>query len=76
LEDGDSDLFKYRGWPHLGPNKGQNKENFDKSSKNLLLMTTGQNASIFGMEYPWGKETQVCSNKVSGVAKTFKQFWR
>jgi len=22
---------------------------------------------IFGMEYPWGKEIQVCSNKVTGV---------
>jgi len=33
LGDADSDLFKSRGWHLLGPNKGQNKENFDKSSK-------------------------------------------
>jgi len=33
LGDGDSDLFKSRGWPLLGPNKGQNKENLDKYSK-------------------------------------------
>jgi len=36
LEDGDSDLFKQRGWPLLGPNKGQNKGkkliNIQKSS--------------------------------------------
>jgi len=31
--DGDSDLFKQRGWPLLGPNKGQNKDNFNKSLK-------------------------------------------
>jgi len=36
----------------LGPNKGQNKENFDKSSKNSSHeQTTGQNALIFGMEF-------------------------
>jgi len=34
--DGDSDLFKQRGWPLLESNKGQNKENFDKSSKILF----------------------------------------
>jgi len=28
------------------------------------------------MEYPWGKEFEVSENKVSGIAKTFKQFWR
>jgi len=28
------------------------------------------------MEYPRGKEIQVSENKVSGIAKTFKQFWR
>jgi len=33
LEDGDSDLFKQRGWPLLGANKGQNKDNFDTFSK-------------------------------------------
>jgi len=33
LGDGDSDLFIKRGWPVLGPNKGQNKENIVKSSK-------------------------------------------
>jgi len=33
-------------------------------------------ALIFGMEYPWGKEIQVSENKVSGIAKTFEQFWR
>jgi len=33
-------------------------------------------ALIFGMEYPWGKEIQVSENKVSGIAKTFIQFWR
>jgi len=31
--DWDSDLFKERGCSLFGPNKGQNKENFDKSSK-------------------------------------------
>jgi len=55
--------------------KGLNKENFDKSSE-IFSCTTGRNALIFGMEYPWGKEIQVCSDKVSGIAKTFKQFWR
>jgi len=38
LRDGDSDLCIKRGWPLLGPNKGQNKENLDKYLKNLLLM--------------------------------------
>jgi len=36
-----------------------NKENFDKSSK-IFSSTTGRNALIFGMEYPCGKEIQVC----------------
>jgi len=26
-------FVQIRGWPLLGPNKGQNKENFDKTSK-------------------------------------------
>jgi len=30
LRDGDSDLFKQRGWAVLGLNDGQNKEKFDK----------------------------------------------
>jgi len=37
LRDGDSDLNIKRGWSLLGPNKGQNKENVDKSLKNLLM---------------------------------------
>jgi len=36
----------------------------------------GWNTLIFSMELHCGKEIQVCSNKVSGIAKTFKQFWR
>jgi len=54
-------------WPLLGPNKGQNKENSVKYSKIFFSWTTGRNALIFGMEHPWGKKIQVCSNKVSGV---------
>jgi len=30
-------------------------------------MTTSQNALIFSMEHPWGKEIQMCSNKVPSV---------
>jgi len=30
-------------------------------------MTSGRNALIFGMECPWGKEIQICSNKVPRV---------
>jgi len=30
LGDADSNMFKQRGWPLLGPNTGQNKENVDK----------------------------------------------
>jgi len=52
LGDGDSDLFKYRGWPLLGPNNGQNKENFDKSSNIFFSLTTGGNALIFVMGHP------------------------
>jgi len=33
------------------PNKGQNKENSDKSSK-IFSWITGQKALIFGMEHP------------------------
>jgi len=39
--------------------KGLNKENIDKSSK-IYSRTTSRNALIFGMEYPWVKEIQVC----------------
>jgi len=45
-------------------NKGQNQENFDKSSKNIFSWTTGRNALMFGMDHPWGKEIQHCSNEV------------
>jgi len=31
--EGDSDLFKSRGWPFRGPFKGQKSGNFDKSLK-------------------------------------------
>jgi len=49
--DGDSDLFIYIGWPLLGPNKVQNKENSDKKKK-IFSWTTSQNPLIFGMEHP------------------------
>jgi len=67
LRDVDSDLFIKRGWPLLGPNKGQNKKNIVQYSKIFFSLTTGRNALIFGMQHPWGKEIQVCSNKVPGV---------
>jgi len=69
LGDRDSDLIKLRGWPLLGPNKVQNKDNFDKYSKIFFSWTTGRNTLIFGIEhrYPWGKGIQVCSNKVPRV---------
>jgi len=41
LEVGNSDLFKERGWPLLGPNKGHNKENLinlQKSSSHEPLV--------------------------------------
>jgi len=67
LEEWDSDLFIKRGWPLLGPNKGQNKENVEKSLKNLLLMnrwpecidilhgtSLGQGDSSLFKICPWG----------------------
>jgi len=54
-------------WPLLAPNKGQNKENFDKSSITFLSWTNGRNALIFSMAHPWGKEIQFYSNKVPRV---------
>jgi len=51
----------------LGPNMGQNKENFDKYSKIFFSCTTGRNVLIFGLECPWGKEIQICSNTVPRV---------
>jgi len=70
LRDGDSDLFIKRGWRSLlGPNKGQNKENVDKSLKNLLLMncwpecinighgvSLGQGDSSLFKISPWGNK--------------------
>jgi len=49
-----------------GPNKGQNKENFDKSSKVFFSWSTGQNALMFVMDRPWGKAIRFCSNEVLG----------
>jgi len=51
----------------LGPNKGQNKDIFDKTSKIFFSCTTGWNALIFGMEHPWDKEIQLYSNELPGV---------
>jgi len=49
----------------LGPNKGQNKEKFDKSSI--------WNALIFGMEHPRGKEIQVVQMKSLGLCMDPRQ---
>jgi len=35
--------------------------------KILINLQKSSSALIFGMEHPWGKEIQLCSNKVSGV---------
>jgi len=51
----------------LGANKGQNMENFDKSSKIFFSGTNGWNALIFGIEHHLGKEIQICSNEVPTV---------
>jgi len=58
---------KYVDWPILGPNKGQNKEYFYKSSKIFFSWTTGRSVLIFGMNYPLGEGIQVCSNEVPRV---------
>jgi len=34
---------------------------------------TGWNVLIFSMEHPWGKEIQVCSNKVPKVIKIYRE---
>jgi len=38
-----------------------------KIRKIFLSWTIGWNALIFGIEHPWGKEIQVCSNEVPRV---------
>jgi len=50
----------------LGPNKGQNKENFDKYSK-IFSSTTSQNALLCGKNLSLGERIQVCSNEVPRV---------
>jgi len=32
-----------------------------------MLKSLLKNALMFGMDYPWGKEIQICSNKVPRV---------
>jgi len=60
-------IVQIRGWSLLGPNKRNNKENVEKSSKIFFSWTNGRNALIFSMEHTWSKEIQVCSNQVPRV---------
>jgi len=67
-----------RGWEFrfvqiLGPKRGQNKDNFDKSSKIFFSLTTGWNELIFDLKHPWGKEIQFCSNEVLGITNSPRQ---
>jgi len=39
----------------MGPKRGHKKSNFDKYYNNYFSLTSGQNALIFDIEYPWGK---------------------
>jgi len=59
LRGGNLDCSYKGAGPFWRLNKGQNKDNFDKSSK-----TTGRNALIFSMDNFLGEEIQVSSNEV------------
>jgi len=52
-----------KGLAPIGPNKGQNKDNFDKYSKIFFSWTTDRNALVFSMDHPLGDEFQICTKK-------------
>jgi len=64
--DEDSDCSN-KGLAPLGPVRGKIRKiliNLQKSSSHEPL---AQNTLIFGVGHPWGKEIQICSNKLPGV---------
>jgi len=64
IYNGDSSLHKSKG---LVPFGVQNREKFWYHKQIFFSKTTGLNELVFGMEYPWDKDVQVCTNKAPGV---------
>jgi len=60
-------FVQIKGLDPFGAQSGGKYGTFSKIFKNLLLGTTSRNALICSMEYPWGKEIQVCLNEVPRV---------
>jgi len=53
--------------PFWGPIRGKIRKILINLQNLLLMNQWPGNALVFSMEHPWGKEIQVCSNKVPRV---------
>jgi len=53
--------------PFWGPIRGEIRKILINLQKIFFAWTTGQNALIFSMEHPWGKEIPVCLNEILRV---------
>jgi len=52
--------------PFWGPIRDKIRKMLINLNKVFFLLTAGRNALKFGVEHPWGKEIQFCSNEVPG----------